>query len=211
MKIEASPTNTKQLIHQEDILAFPFDLEDFIEHMPPEACTKGHFAQQYHDIVRELRPEAFEEFNNLYPDKLAAFRDVPRALVQRRAADAARLAYPDLPLLEGLRRISRLVYPRMLDLMLGRVIFAALGKELMAIFRHGPRAFELFEKNGTRAAFTQLGPRYFRYDFQPSYMVIEASQIGIIEGAAMYCHAQTEITVKRQDRYHGSLECRWSF
>lgn len=73
----------------------------------------------------------------------------------------------------------------------------------------GPRAFELFEKNGTRAPFTQLGPRHFRYDFSPSDNSIEVSQVGIMEGAALFCGEKTGITAQKTGLFYSSLECRW--
>ena len=204
-----SPFETKQSIKQEDTLAFPVDIETFIQAIPENACTKGHFVNQNRETIQQQNPSALPRYSALYPDKFASFRDIPLRVSVRSFYDAALFAFPGNPPAEAMRKIGRLIYPQVLNTMLGRVIFAALRSELVSIFRNGPRAFELFEKNGTRLTFTELGPKHFRYDFDPSYSPIETSQVGIIEGAALYCGVKTEIIVQRKDLVRGSLECRW--
>ena len=204
-----SPFETQQSIKQEDTLAFPVDIETFLQAIPEDACTKGHFVNQNRETIQQQNPSALAQYLKLHPEKFASFRDISLRVSIRNFFDAALFAFPDDPPAEAMRKIGRLIYPQILSTMLGRVIFAALRSDLMSIFRNGPRAFELFEKNGTRLKATELGPKHFRYDFDPSYSPIETSQVGIIEGAAIYCGVKTEITVQRKDLVRGSLECRW--
>jgi hypothetical protein len=204
-----SPVESGAAIAQSDILAFDFDAQSFAKNIPRGASTKAHFANQNHETIRSLNPSALAEFQKKYPKRLAAFSDFPLELMTLQFHDAACAAMPQEPPAQAMRLFSRLIYQQVLDTMLGRVIFAALGRDMMSIYRHGPRAFELFEKEGTRVKFTQLGGGHFRYDFAPSYSPIEINQVGIIEGIALFCGVKTEIYVKRRDLYYGSIECKW--
>jgi hypothetical protein len=205
-----SPIETGKSIKQEDTLAFPIDNEAFVRGIPENALDKGFFSNQFIEVIEQNNPTALPQYLKLYPEKFPAFRDVSLKISTRRFFETACLAFPELPPAEAMRRVARQIYPQILGTMLGKVIFAMLGKDIVSILRNGPRAFELFEKNGTRATFSLLSHNHCRYDFEPSYNLIEATQVGIFEGAALYCGFATEITVQRTDWFCGSLECRWT-
>jgi uncharacterized protein (TIGR02265 family) len=192
----------------DEVIDFPLDVDAFIAGVPEDARVMGLFTNQFSGYVAAQCPRNLAEYQRRYPRR-PLFDEVPYRTHLRHYVGAARLAHPDVPLAEALRRLGRSTYPRVLSTLPGRAIFAALGRDLAAIFRHGPRAYELLEKNGTRVSCTSIGPRAIRCDYAPSYHFLQATMVGVVEGAALYCGASPVVTVRLEDAYHGTLECRW--
>jgi uncharacterized protein (TIGR02265 family) len=192
-----------------DILCQPIDVEAQREGVPAAATTKGLFVNLLGAYVKQHRPEAADEYRRFYPRAYSAFQDVPLKDTLWRGADAARLAHPELPLAEALRRMGRPAWQNVLSSLLGRVLFATLGRDLSLIFRYGPRGFEVFEKNSTRVRYEQLGDRHFRYRYDPCYNFIDCYHVGVIEGVVLAFGLSPEITVALEARYSGAIECRW--
>src|SRR5262249_16795839 len=142
------------------------------------------------------------------PERIPALRTVPLRDVLLLAYDAARLSYPDVPLAEAIRRLGRLAYAIVLDSLLGKMLFASIGKDPEVIYRFVPRVYT-YVGGGARAVYVPLGARHFRYDYDPAFTWLDCYQVGAIEGVAAMCGCSTEIQVHLETAYRGSLECRW--
>jgi uncharacterized protein (TIGR02265 family) len=186
------------------------DVEAFLDGIPEAACSKGNFINTMAGYVERRRPSALEEFRLLHPERFSIFRDVPMRVLLPSLVSAARLAHPELPLAEAVRRIGRAGYEDTLRAsLLARTLLAAVGIE--RVLKNGARAFELFEKNGTRMSCTQIGERRYRFDYERAYVWLDAYHVGLLEGlaSAFGVERDFEVSVTLRDRYRGVLECRW--
>jgi uncharacterized protein (TIGR02265 family) len=193
----------------DDILVQPFDIDTHVAGIPKNASTRGFFANQMLKYLPDTRPEAQAEYLRLHPEPFPSFREVSIRDMLRRGFDAARLAHPDLPVAEALRRMGRSGYKIVLDSLLGRMIFATVMNDLDVVYRIGARSYDQGQQNGSRLVYTRLGDTHFRYDFDPCFGWLDSYHIGLIEGPALKYGFSTEIQVYLQGPYRGSLECRW--
>jgi uncharacterized protein (TIGR02265 family) len=121
--------------------------------------------------------------------------------------ESARLAYPRVPVREGMRRLGQLTYPRAASSTVGKIVFSAVGRNIGAAVRLLPRFYAAFGRKGSvtvsdvtdGGAFVQL--RGF-WDFPEAY------QVGVFEGgitafgrtgtvrveSLSFCDADFEIT-----------------
>src|SRR5262245_37249084 len=127
MKVSAEPTPSRrvsvsigetQIVRPADILVQAIDVERYSGGIPPDACARGHFANQFALHVRTFRPDAYPDFIKLHPERVSAVRMVPLRDIVLRARDAARLSHPDLPLAEAIRREGRGAYDAVLSSLL---------------------------------------------------------------------------------------------
>jgi uncharacterized protein (TIGR02265 family) len=191
-----------------DILVHPIDFDAHIRGIPDDVYVKGFFAKRFAAYVGATRPEAFAQYMALHPGHPSDFSEIPGQDLFRGVYDAARLSHPDLPVAEALRRVGWSVYETFLGSLLGRMLFRAMGKDLDAIYRFGPRAFA-YSGNSVLVRYTRLGDRHFRYDYDLCFAWLDSYQVGLLEGAAAFCGHSTEMKVHVTEPYRGWIECRW--
>ena len=192
-----------------DVLDTPLDVDAHLAGIPEYVAVKGYFALTFHDYLDRHAPAAAAAYQAMYPRRPAATADVPIREFGRRLADAARLAHPELPLTEGLRRIGRSIYQSAKSSLLGRLLLHAMGTTFDLVASQAPRAYEVFEKHGSVIRFERLGERHFRYEIDPGHPFLGSYQVGILEGAAMAFDVEPTITVELDGDYRGSFTCRW--
>jgi uncharacterized protein (TIGR02265 family) len=192
-----------------DVLDTPLDVDAHLAGIPEYAAIKGYFALSFYEYVDRHAPDAVAAYQALYPRRPAPTADVPAREFGRRLVDAARLAHPDQPLTEGLRRIGRSIYASARGSLLGRAILHAQGPAFDLVASQAPRAYEVFEKYGCVIRFERVGERHFRYDLDPGRPFLGSYHVGILEGAAMAFDVEPTITVELDGEYRGSITCRW--
>jgi uncharacterized protein (TIGR02265 family) len=193
----------------DEVLDVPLDVDRHIADLPEQSTVKGYVANVYYDHVAAARPEAVAEYARLYPGRLTPVEDLPSRLFARRLVDAARLAHPDLPLSEGIRRVGWTIYPNLISSLLGRAVLLGQGNNFQGVAAQGPQAYEAFEKGGSRVTYTSLGERRFRYDYDPGRTFLGQYHVGIIEGAAIALGHTPTLAIRLRDESHGSIECSW--
>src|SRR5262245_22846202 len=101
-------------VRSSDILVQPIDLEAFRSGVPSNARIRGHFANQTAAHVEKVCPEAIPDFIKLHPERVPALRSIAFRDFLPIVYDVARLAYPETPVAEGIRRVGRAAYDTVL-------------------------------------------------------------------------------------------------
>ena len=120
-----------------DVRAFepeaPLDLEARLVATPPDQIAKGMFMQGVADHVHALSGKAPGRGRYL------PFKDYPLTEWMELIVEGARLAYPRVPVREGIRRLGQLTYSRAASSTVGKIIFSAVGRNIGAAVRLMPR------------------------------------------------------------------------
>jgi hypothetical protein len=209
MPAPAMPTHPERTYRPDDVMDQPLDVERHIAGLSEDVTTKGYVVSTFYEHIAVVRPEAIEAYARLHPERPAPAADVSVREFARRLVDAARLAHPDVPLPEGLRRVGRSLYRSVIASLLGRLVLTAEGTDFEHVASQGPAAYQAFEKQPTPITYHRLGDRHFRYDYSPGRPFVGCYQVGVIEGAAMAHGHSPEMTVRLVDDDHGSIECRY--
>lgn len=109
-------------------------VRSLLANIPSEATVKSFYVRA---VLRDL-----SENGHPMPDVVVRgdFNDYPtRAAADLLLLTAERL-HGDLPQREALRRIGWTIFPALLDMTIGRVVYGALGKDIHAIAQAAPRA-----------------------------------------------------------------------
>lgn len=161
--------------------------------------------------VERYRPEAVAAFQAQHPERFSAFADVSMRQLLPALVTAARVTHPALALSEAVRRIGRAGFRDTLQSsLLARVLFSATGIRPISVFRQGPRAFQMFEREGTRLTFHELTERHFRYEYQHASVWLDCYHVGIIEGVLEFLAIPAPtLQVARAGLFAGSIECAW--
>jgi uncharacterized protein (TIGR02265 family) len=110
---------------------------------PTDVTVKGFY---FSALVRELAS------NGQHLTPRASFRDFadyPLSQAKELLDETAQRLYPHERKNEGLRRVGWIIYPTLLNTMVGRVIFGSLGDDLPAVLRIAGRGFEVSLSRGS--------------------------------------------------------------
>ena len=171
------------------MLSGPLRLEERFDALSPTASVKGMF---FADVVAEV-----ERRTRSTPGRgrYLAFRDYPFREWIEILAEAAELAYPAVPPLEGIRAIGRRAYPLFKESVAGAVIVALAGRTIAGTLKHLPRALRVAQNLGhIDIAELQEGRAVLElrelYDFPGAYYV------GVVEGILEGFGADGEVRVR---------------
>lgn len=114
-------------------------------------------------------------------DRYIAFRNYPMRDYMDLLVRFARAVYPHLALREGLRRIGWETMPTLLESIVGRVVFAVAGRDLMQVINLAPRAYQLSISPGW-VAVPVCSERQAVVEFRGIWNFPECYQVGVMEG-----------------------------
>ncbi|HEX5661322.1 MAG TPA: DUF2378 family protein [Polyangiales bacterium] len=110
---------------------------------PTDVTVKGFYLSA---LIRELASHGHHLTSRTsYRD----FANYPLAQAKELVDDAAQRLYPHERKNEGVRRVGWIIYPTLLNTMVGRVIFGSLGDDLPAVLRIAGRGFEVSLTRGS--------------------------------------------------------------
>ena len=150
---------------------------EYLQLVPKAATIKGLFITS---VIEELgtKRQQLAESSNRY----TAFKDYPLTLQVKLIAEVARLAHPEVPLREGIRRVGLGIYPRFAASLLGKVLFSAVGTDPVAMMRAGSKAYASAASVGSvELVHADQGSATLR--LQAMYNFIDCYQVGILQGA----------------------------
>jgi len=141
----------------------------------PHGTAKGFY---FRALLREL-----ESQGQHLPDRpqYREFHDYPLADAHALLVECAQRLYPSLRRHEAMRRLGWIMFPTFLSTMVGRVIFGALGNDLVAVLRAGARGFEVSTSEG-RYEVIELGEHAAHVRVRDFPIHPESFLVGVFEG-----------------------------
>lgn len=179
----------------------PLDVFTCCLAIPETATVKGMF---FASLERQIRAHGGKGSEK----RFRPFHHYPMRLCLERAADCARTVHPDLPLRDGLRRIARPAYSTFADSLVGRVIFAALGRDVGAVLQMASRAWPHAASRGRLE--TRIVDATTAIIHVVDFYLTEPLAVGIAEGAVEACGKQCLVALKRLSHTEGEFLIRWS-
>ncbi|MEI8254945.1 MAG: DUF2378 family protein [Deltaproteobacteria bacterium] len=132
-------------------LSAPLDLAAHLALAPRDGTVKGMFFRKVLDETRAVTGRSLRDGSYLQ------FRDYPLADWLILLHEAARYAYPKLPMRAGLKQLGRSMYPTLADSMVGRVVLSVAAGNLVRALPVYPRLWSLIS-NHASAEVDELTP-----------------------------------------------------
>ena len=141
------------------------ELETHVAALPPGGTVKGMFLRDALSCVAELRPDAdVFALAGIERRRVLPFFDYPYQDHMRIVHAAAQVCWPEVPIGEGLRRIGWRAYDVLLGQQIGRVIFAAFGRDFGRVSAVGVKGWKIGVGFGA-VRHESLGERHAAYHF----------------------------------------------
>ena len=173
----------------------PVDLDGHLALLPTDASCKGMFLMDVARIGAKSRSVAeLHELAGLPDRRYVAFRDYPMADHMRLAVAASRLAYPGIPIGQGLRRIGQSAFDAVIGTHIGKTLFGVLGRDAERLLARWPKAYELLLNFGNVTA-EPRGPGLAALRMRAFPAFLETYQIGVLEGALRHCGAGGRVRI----------------
>jgi uncharacterized protein (TIGR02265 family) len=179
----------------------PLDVEERLRGMPSWVAIKGMF---FHSLLKE----AARHQKHIEGDSYIAFKSYPGHDYVRLSVKVAAAIYPELSLREGLRRMGQTVYPTLLQSMIGRVVFGALGGDVRAIMRLVPKGYSISSKVG-EVVVKEVSDTHALLSFKEFYGFYDCYQVGVIEGAILFCKKKPDIKIRVLAPGQFEMLCHW--
>ena len=181
-------------------LVHDVDVARYLRLCPAGSTTQGTFFQFIRAEVEARCGTDARLFEGLARREWTAFKKYPLHEFMVLSVNAARLAYGEEAMSEGLRRIGRLAYPSFAATMAGRVVLYAFGDRLEHMVRALPKAYAI-SVPGTRLEVEELGPRRYRIVMCDVYNFVDTYHLGVLEGAILGMGHQPKISVHVDERH----------
>jgi uncharacterized protein (TIGR02265 family) len=159
-------------------------------------------------VLPQLSVSRAQLYAGLPRSQYQPFRSYPRAEVMRVEARMAAVAFPSLPLREGLRRLSQQVYPLFLSSVIGRLVLGAVGADVDTVLRLGPKVIGAVTDFGGLEAL-KMGPRHWVYRYQHYYSWLDSGDVGIIEGLLHHYGHRPRLQIATDGPFSMTLDIRW--
>jgi uncharacterized protein (TIGR02265 family) len=180
----------------------PLDVEQRIGLVPKWVTIKGMFFQSLIKLTQQHKKP-------LLAEPYVAFKDYTAPEYMRLSVKVAQIIYPNLPLREALRRLGQNVYPTLLQSMIGRVVFGALGGDIYAIMKLVPKGYSISSKVG-KVQVREVSDDHALIAFEDFYGFYDCYHIGVIEGAIMACGKKPQVQLRTLEPGKIEMLCRWS-
>jgi uncharacterized protein (TIGR02265 family) len=182
-------------------LSRALDWQAFVAGARAEVSIKGMF---FEDTVQLLK-----DAGRPVSKKYIAFKDYPQQEFLELTRDAAIAAMPSLGARAALYQMALNVYPRLATSLIGRVVFAAVGKDPQRVLGLVSKAYSV-AVTGCEVQLLSLeqGRAVVRYKNAP--LPLEGSQLGALHGAILEAGARPgPCLLDLQDEHSGVLDVRW--
>ena len=177
------------------------DWDKFVESARPDVFIKGMF---FEDAVQMLARAGHPTTK-----KYIAFKDYPQREYLDLTRDAVALAMPELGARRALYQMALNVYPRLTSSLIGRVVFAAVGKDPERVLSLVSKAYGL-AVNGCEVQLLSLEEGRAVVMYRNAPLPLEGSQLGALHGAILEAGAKPgPALIDAQDELSGVLDVRW--
>jgi uncharacterized protein (TIGR02265 family) len=140
--------------------------------------------------------------------RYTAFRDYPGEELLDLLVLAAGRAFPDVPCREGLRRLGHVAYPTLRESLVGRVVFGAVGADVMHVWGLVSKGYSVSGSTG-KATLLELNEAEALLRLEGMYSFVDCWHVGIIEGAVEMYGFEANVMVKLTSPTSADLWVRW--
>jgi len=177
----------------------PLASRPLLARVPASAQARGVF---FNFIVDELAGAGHEE-----PRRLP-FKMYPISELMELSLRAAAILHPQAPVREGLRRIGRLSYSSLVSTTAGSVLFSVAGLDFRIALTLASKAYALSMNHGT-CEVVALHKRWAHLALRGIYNFVDASQVGVFEGAMDAYRVKGRVLVRTLDDTSADLLLQW--
>jgi uncharacterized protein (TIGR02265 family) len=183
--------------------AAPLDLAKRLAAVPSDVQVKGLF---FRTALREAKAHGNAVLGR---QKYAALTNYPAAELMRVLTECAKLAYPDVPPREGLRRLGHEVFPAIKENPAGRLLFSVAGNNFAAAVKLVGRAYKLL--SSARATYRDVNAHSAIIEIRDAWTFPDCYHVGIMEGAARnYRSTDTVVTIRHLSMCDIDMKIEWS-
>lgn len=188
----------------------PVDLDAHLRALPPTGTTRGMYFSNVIAVAKRHAPRVDVVHEaGLTRASYVSFARYPAADYLKLAVVAAKHAWPDAPVGEGLRRLGHQAYDTFLGSHVGKVVFGAFAGAFNMIAKHGDKGWGLSMDFG-HVSVEEFGPRHYRYHFTELPVFLETHQVGAVEGAMRATGVKGEVLVDAKDISTLSMDLAWT-
>jgi uncharacterized protein (TIGR02265 family) len=180
----------------------PFDVAAAIAAVPPTATAKGLFLQP---IVDACAANGTPIRRGPY----IPFKDYPRTELIALLIDAGEQLFAEHPVRERIRRLGLGSYDRLEATLVGRVVFGVLGKDIRAIARRAPKAFEI-SGTGLTAEVLATGDNHSHLALCGDVVLATDYEFGAFQGVLRFCGVTGEVRLREISRERVEFFTIWN-
>jgi uncharacterized protein (TIGR02265 family) len=180
----------------------PVDVAAAVNAAPTNETVKGYLLQA---VLEEAK-----KAGKAWPGraKYVGFKDYSIREHVETIAMGARVIYPELPIREGLRRLGRRAYPALLESLVGKVVFGALGRDLESALKIVSRGYQISATKGS-AQLLDVGSNHALIKIWDIWTWPDAYHVGIFEGALTIYDKVGRIRVRLVQPTEAELQINW--
>ena len=187
--------------HAPDVTA-PLRLDERFGALAATATVKGMF---FTDVAQDVRRRAGRAPGR---QRYVAFRDYPFREWIELLAEAAELAYPHEPALEGIRRLGQRAYPLFVSSRAGAVIAALAGRTVSGTLKQLPRALRVAQSLGS-IEIREQGDGHALLELRDLYDFPDTYYTGVVEGILAGFQTEGEVLVRDVTLCDADMLVRW--
>jgi len=181
----------------------PLVADEYLRATPQNITVKGMFIQSIVDAVTaagmSLEGRA----------RYSSFKDYPLTELMEVEVAAAERLFPELPLRRALRRFGWTAFPTLMSSMIGKVIFAPVGKNLRAAIKLAARGYRVSISHARVAVVDDPDPETLHVQLADLYNFADSYQVGVFEGAVKHFGREPSISIRRRSAADVDLLVQW--
>lgn len=181
----------------------PLDLAERVAAIPAHATVKGMFFQTMSDQANATSGQLPGR------ERYVPYKDYPLREWMELLPKAAKLAFPRLPVREGIRRLGQQSYPTFARSTVGKVVMAAAGTNFGAALRLAPRAFALTNSTTKCEVLSIVEGRAVLRVIR-AYDFVEALHVGVFEGTMRSFQKTGVVRVRILSSSSADFELTWT-
>jgi len=182
----------------------PLDVEREIERIPVNAQIRGMFIAP---VLQGAKRAAGAGSAAGARDRYVPFQFYPLREHARLLVDTSALAFPKLPVRQGLRKLGRGAPDAFLASRLGRVVLQT-EQGLLDIVNGLAKAYELCLNPG-RASVQQIGERAIEVTLEHVHYFLDCHHVGVFEGAFKHAGMRGDVRLHRIHATGAVLRLEW--
>ncbi|MEM6993693.1 MAG: DUF2378 family protein [Myxococcota bacterium] len=181
----------------------PLDAEAYLNAVPAGVTVKGMF------ITRLLDDAANAGVTVEAGGPYRGFKDYPLQEMMTLMLRLATTMHAELPLRDALRRLGRTAFPALMQSMIGKVIFAPVGRNMAGVLRLASKGYAVSLSVSNVRVHELDEPRAVIVRLADIYNFADSFQVGVFEGAFAYYDHEPTIAIKRHSLSDVELLVRW--